>query len=118
MMNSNSRETHPLDLRSPHNNEERRDKDGGGRRIPSSSYVRNVNSYSANTKDSYNKMSSGISSSSTLPLLDAPMFFNELKSSRKKSKTTKSKVLSTLSCEGYNVEQRNCNMFECHGMLS
>lgn len=33
----------------------------------------------------------------------------------KKRKPTKSVGLSTLLCEGYNIEQRNCNSFECSG---
>ncbi|KAL5274121.1 hypothetical protein ACFFRR_000712 [Megaselia abdita] len=107
VMNSNFRRVHPLDLHPIHNNKERRDKNDDGKGIHSS-YVGNVNSYSANTKNSHEEMSIGISSPSTL--LDAPSFFNELKS-RRKNKTKKSKVLS---CEGYNIEQRNCNMFECH----
>lgn len=112
MVNRKFKATHPLDLRSPHNNDENRNQDDDGKGI-SFSNVRNVNNYSANTKNSYEGVSIGSSSSSTL--LDAPMYFNELK--RNKSRRKKSKVLSTLSCEGYNVEQRNCNMFECHGML-
>lgn len=32
---------------------------------------------------------------------------------RKRHKTTK--TFSTMSCEGYNIEQRNCNTFECNG---
>uniref|UniRef100_A0A1A9ZVE7 Uncharacterized protein n=1 Tax=Glossina pallidipes TaxID=7398 RepID=A0A1A9ZVE7_GLOPL len=31
---------------------------------------------------------------------------------RKRHKTTK--TFSTMSCEGYNIEQRNCNTFECN----
>ncbi|CAD7093307.1 unnamed protein product [Hermetia illucens] len=31
----------------------------------------------------------------------------------KKRRKKKGKVLSTQSCEGYNIEQRNCNVFEC-----
>lgn len=34
---------------------------------------------------------------------------------KKKRKSTKSVALSTLLCEGYNIEQRNCNSFECSG---
>lgn len=33
----------------------------------------------------------------------------------KKRKAAKSLALSTLLCEGYNIEQRNCNSFECSG---
>lgn len=33
----------------------------------------------------------------------------------KKRKPAKSVALSTLLCEGYNIEQRNCNSFECSG---
>lgn len=36
----------------------------------------------------------------------------------KKRKPTKSVALSTLLCEGYNIEQRNCNSFECSGELA
>lgn len=36
----------------------------------------------------------------------------------KKRKPTKSVGLSTLLCEGYNIEQRNCNSFECSGESS
>lgn len=35
----------------------------------------------------------------------------------KKRRKKKGKVLSTQSCEGYNIEQRNCNVFECSGKL-
>jgi len=34
---------------------------------------------------------------------------------KKKRKSAKSVALSTLLCEGYNIEQRNCNSFECSG---
>ncbi|KAH8295338.1 hypothetical protein KR018_010095 [Drosophila ironensis] len=37
---------------------------------------------------------------------------------RKKRKPTKSVALSTLLCEGYNIEQRNCNSFECSDDIS
>lgn len=33
----------------------------------------------------------------------------------KKHKSPKGLALSTLLCEGYNIEQRNCNSFECSG---
>ncbi|KAH8404918.1 hypothetical protein KR222_010427 [Zaprionus bogoriensis] len=33
----------------------------------------------------------------------------------KKHKSAKGVALSTLLCEGYNIEQRNCNSFECSG---
>lgn len=33
----------------------------------------------------------------------------------KRHKSTK--IYSTISCEGYNIEQRNCNTFECSGEL-
>ncbi|XP_033166726.1 uncharacterized protein LOC117145253 [Drosophila mauritiana] len=36
----------------------------------------------------------------------------------KKRKPTKSVALSTLLCEGYNIEQRNCNSFECSDDIS
>ncbi|XP_064552577.1 uncharacterized protein LOC135438256 [Drosophila montana] len=36
----------------------------------------------------------------------------------KKRKVTKSLALSTLLCEGYNIEQRNCNSFECSDDIS
>ncbi|XP_017088792.2 uncharacterized protein [Drosophila bipectinata] len=36
----------------------------------------------------------------------------------KKRKPTKSVGLSTLLCEGYNIEQRNCNSFECSDDIS
>ncbi|KAH8272591.1 hypothetical protein KR026_010517, partial [Drosophila bipectinata] len=36
----------------------------------------------------------------------------------KKHKPTKSVGLSTLLCEGYNIEQRNCNSFECSDDIS
>ncbi|XP_065372021.1 uncharacterized protein LOC135963934 [Calliphora vicina] len=35
----------------------------------------------------------------------------QLKVKRKKHKSAK--LFSTMSCEGYNIEQRNCNSFEC-----
>ncbi|KAH8360103.1 hypothetical protein KR093_010809, partial [Drosophila rubida] len=37
---------------------------------------------------------------------------------KKKRKSTKSVALSTLLCEGYNIEQRNCNSFECSDDIS
>ncbi|SPP88433.1 uncharacterized protein LOC117590133 [Drosophila guanche] len=36
----------------------------------------------------------------------------------KKHKPAKSVALSTLLCEGYNIEQRNCNSFECSDDIS
>ncbi|KAH8232283.1 hypothetical protein KR032_003295 [Drosophila birchii] len=36
----------------------------------------------------------------------------------KKRKPAKSVALSTLLCEGYNIEQRNCNSFECSDDIS
>ncbi|ALC47721.1 CG12594, partial [Drosophila busckii] len=36
----------------------------------------------------------------------------------KKRKSSKSVALSTLLCEGYNIEQRNCNSFECSDDIS
>ncbi|XP_017119237.1 uncharacterized protein LOC108140762 [Drosophila elegans] len=36
----------------------------------------------------------------------------------KKRKPTKSVAMSTLLCEGYNIEQRNCNSFECSDDIS
>ncbi|XP_001359678.4 uncharacterized protein [Drosophila pseudoobscura] len=36
----------------------------------------------------------------------------------KKRKSAKSVALSTLLCEGYNIEQRNCNSFECSDDIS
>ncbi|XP_043654813.1 uncharacterized protein LOC122621121 [Drosophila teissieri] len=36
----------------------------------------------------------------------------------KKRRPTKSVALSTLLCEGYNIEQRNCNSFECSDDIS
>jgi len=38
-------------------------------------------------------------------------------SQHKKHRPAKSVALSTLLCEGYNIEQRNCNSFECSGEL-
>lgn len=40
---------------------------------------------------------------------------NKLKKRRKRKKA---KSLSTMSCEGYNIEQRNCNTFECTDDIS
>lgn len=115
MMKTNSRARHIIKIHSTHNNEDNRDPNDDEKGILPLN-VWNVNSYSANTKNSYSKVSSGTNTSSTF--LDAPMFFNQLKSkTRKRRKRKESKELSTLSCEGYNVEQRNCNMFECNGML-
>ncbi|XP_002070313.2 uncharacterized protein LOC6647407 [Drosophila willistoni] len=37
---------------------------------------------------------------------------------KKKRKSAKSVALSTLLCEGYNIEQRNCNSFECSDDIS
>ncbi|KAH8307772.1 hypothetical protein KR044_013355, partial [Drosophila immigrans] len=37
---------------------------------------------------------------------------------KKKRKSTKSVAISTLLCEGYNIEQRNCNSFECSDDIS
>lgn len=40
---------------------------------------------------------------------------NNQHKSKKKHKSSKGLALSTLLCEGYNIEQRNCNSFECSG---
>ncbi|KAL7730896.1 hypothetical protein ACLKA6_014142 [Drosophila palustris] len=37
---------------------------------------------------------------------------------KKKRKSAKSVALSTLLCEGFNIEQRNCNSFECNDDIS
>uniref|UniRef100_A0A1A9WJG0 Laminin G domain-containing protein n=1 Tax=Glossina brevipalpis TaxID=37001 RepID=A0A1A9WJG0_9MUSC len=36
------------------------------------------------------------------------------KNSRKRKRHKTTKTFSTMSCEGYNIEQRNCNTFECN----
>lgn len=99
MMNSNFKEAHSLNFRSPHNTKKNRDQNDDGKGFLSS-YVRNVNSYSTNNKNFSKRVTPS----------DAPMFFNELKNRTRKKNKRK-------DCEGYNVEQRNCNIFDCNGML-
>lgn len=72
----------------------------------------------ANNETSFNLYSSSSSASMSTSLKDQKDIKKTRKQKNKSRKHKSAKLYSTMFCEGYNIEQRNCNSFECSGKLN